>query len=71
MLATTLDSIPGVSAAGAKAIIVIVLGALSAGLVALVQDGTISGALATLAPIIAGAITAIAVVIDPNATHAT
>lgn len=69
MLAQKLDAIPGINSTLAKGIIVIVAGAISAGLIALVQDGTITGALATLAPIIGGAITAIAALIDPNASH--
>jgi hypothetical protein len=43
MFAAKLAAIPGISPSTAKAILVLGLGALSAGLMALVQDGTLAG----------------------------
>jgi hypothetical protein len=69
MFAAKLDALPGISPTVAKAILVLGLGAISAGLMALVQSGDITGALATLAPVVSGFLTGLAALVDPNATH--
>jgi hypothetical protein len=69
MFAAKLAGIPGISPSTAKAILVLGLGAISAGLMALVQDGTLAGPIATLAPVISGFLTGLAALVDPNASH--
>lgn len=68
MLAAKLATL-GFSSTAAKAIVVIVLGAIAAGLTAEVENGFLTGQWAVLAPIVSGAITAIAALVDPNAGH--